>query len=170
MATGAGRCETPRRIRPPFATGPPTGSGGRPRRSGTKHNNNHWRDLQSPRTIEVFERKLHPRPLGQGYTCRRPRPTCFPPPCPAAPPLACGGRRGGAADWSPLPPRRGWLKNTLPQGRPARDAVVAPPPHPLRGSKSCPEAPGSRGPPRAVASVDRRPCSDCDPRSGGNTR
>ncbi|KAG9438687.1 hypothetical protein H6P81_021376 [Aristolochia fimbriata] len=81
-----------------------------------------------PRTIEVFERKLHPRPLGQGYTCLGATPDAAPPPpCCPPPPAGTSARRvGGSAP--PLAPRG--------LGRP--------------------EAPGSEEDPcRAVASADR---------------
>ncbi|KAG9444632.1 hypothetical protein H6P81_015972 [Aristolochia fimbriata] len=99
-----------------------------------------------PRTIEVFERKLHPRPLGQGYTCSGATPdACSPPPVPCCPTAGrCGGRRG-AADWSPLPPGR----------------VVAPPlPGPCAGLKSRSEA----------LALKRTPAGSAASRTGGLAR
>ncbi|KAG9438826.1 hypothetical protein H6P81_021231 [Aristolochia fimbriata] len=72
-----------------------------------------------PRTIEVFERKLHPRPLGQGYTCLGATPT-QPPPHPASPCCPTAGGAGGSPGRSRLvalaPPGAGWLKTLCPKG------------------------------------------------------
>ncbi|KAG9438722.1 hypothetical protein H6P81_021317 [Aristolochia fimbriata] len=108
-----------------------------------------------PRTIEVFERKLHPRPLGQGYTCpRHARRSLPPPPC-RPPPLAVRAGRRGAADWSPLPRAR-LAENTLPQGHFARRSGGSALPLALAaGLEVVVRGPGSRGPLPAVASADR---------------
>ncbi|KAG9444581.1 hypothetical protein H6P81_015921 [Aristolochia fimbriata] len=64
-----------------------------------------WCELQNPANYRVFELKLHPRPLGQGYTCLGDTPDVFSlhlvPSCPTA-----GGAalRRGPEDWSSLPP------------------------------------------------------------------
>ncbi|KAG9438736.1 hypothetical protein H6P81_021331 [Aristolochia fimbriata] len=66
-----------------------------------------WRPTSNtnPANHRVFERKLHPRPLGQGYTCLGVTPDVFSPHpvrfCPTA--GGAAGRRG-RADWSSLPP------------------------------------------------------------------
>ncbi|KAG9444710.1 hypothetical protein H6P81_016050 [Aristolochia fimbriata] len=126
------------------------------------------RDL-IPRTIEVFERKLHPRPLRSRVHLPSATPDAAPPPPPrsAAPPLAGGGRVAGAQQIVALPPRRGWLKTLCPKGTSARRVVAPPLPWPLKAwLKSWSEAPGSRGPlPGSCSSADRRPCSDWHPRS-----
>ncbi|KAG9438812.1 hypothetical protein H6P81_021217 [Aristolochia fimbriata] len=129
-----------------------------------------WCELQNPANHRVFERKLHPRPLGQGYTCLGVTPDVFSPhPAPAAPPRAVRRVVGGEQIGRPCPPWRGWLKNTLPQGHfgttsggsalpgPAWLGVVSE----ALALKRTPAGSCLRGP---------RPCSDWHPRSGGNTR
>ncbi|KAG9438742.1 hypothetical protein H6P81_021337 [Aristolochia fimbriata] len=116
----------------------------------------------NPANHRSLERKLHPRPLGQGYTCLGATPDAASPhPAPCCPTAGGAGGSPGRADWSPLPPGRGWLKTLCPKGT-SHDEVVAPPPWPPRGSGR-PEAPLKRTPCRAVASADRRPCSDYAP-------
>ncbi|KAG9438678.1 hypothetical protein H6P81_021367 [Aristolochia fimbriata] len=91
-----------------------------------------------PRTIEVFERKLHPRPLGQGYTCLGATPdAASPPPRPCCPTAGGAGGSPGRADWSSLPPRRGWLKTLCPKGTSHDEWWPALP---------CPPAGSGRGP------------------------
>ncbi|KAG9438814.1 hypothetical protein H6P81_021219 [Aristolochia fimbriata] len=120
---------------------------------GREHtNNHHWArsvpkrkrkrpggptSTRIPRTIEVFERKLHPRPLGQGYTCLGATPDAAPPPRVCCPTAGGAGGSSGRADWSPLPPPwRGWLKTLCPKGTSARRVVAPPPPGPPAGSGS----------------------------------
>ncbi|KAG9438835.1 hypothetical protein H6P81_021240 [Aristolochia fimbriata] len=176
-ATGAAGCVNARQSSRCFATGRRRVSAPRrPRRSGTRtHTNNHSgatvlfkeEGRRIPRTIEVFERKLHPRPLGQGYTCRAPRPTQFSPPTPrspAAPPLA-GGRVAGAQQIGrPCPPGAGWLKTLCPKGT-SHDEWWWPAPGPKRGLKSRSEALAQEDPAGQLPPRDRRPCSDWHPSS-----
>ncbi|KAG9444579.1 hypothetical protein H6P81_015919 [Aristolochia fimbriata] len=64
-----------------------------------------WCELQNPANHLVFERKLHPRPLGQGYTCLGVTPGVFSPlPMPYCPTAGGAAHRRGRADWSSLPP------------------------------------------------------------------
>ncbi|KAG9444616.1 hypothetical protein H6P81_015956 [Aristolochia fimbriata] len=59
----------------------------------------------NPANHRVFERKLHPRPLGQGYTCLGVTPDVFSPnPVPCCPTAGGAAGRRGRADWSSLPP------------------------------------------------------------------
>ncbi|KAG9438833.1 hypothetical protein H6P81_021238 [Aristolochia fimbriata] len=91
-------------------------------------------------------------------------PDAAPPPRARCPPTA-GGRAGrrGAADWSPLPPGAGWLKTLCPKGTSHDESGGSAPPGPPRAQVAV-RGPGSRGPLPAVASADRRPCSDWHPR------
>ncbi|KAG9438358.1 hypothetical protein H6P81_021694 [Aristolochia fimbriata] len=71
-------------------------------------------EFLNPATIEVFERKLHPRPLGQGYTCSGATPDAASPTPASRCPTAGGRGVAGRADWSSLP-GRGWLKTLCPK-------------------------------------------------------
>ncbi|KAG9444628.1 hypothetical protein H6P81_015968 [Aristolochia fimbriata] len=147
----------------------------RPRRSGTRtHEQPLGRDLcclkrkreaarprtRIPRTIEVFERKLHPRPLGQGYTCSGATPDVFSPPRALLPHRWRRGGSPGRSRLVALAPGARLAENTLPQGHFAHDEWwLPPPPAPCGGS--------SRGP-RPLAQED--PCRQLPPRTGGLAR
>ncbi|KAG9438830.1 hypothetical protein H6P81_021235 [Aristolochia fimbriata] len=102
---------------------------------------------ESRRTIEVFERKLHPRPLGQGYTCPGATPDAAPPhPAPLLPHRWGGGRVAGAQQIGRPCPGRRLAENTLPQGHFARRKWWLRPPAPARAQVAV-RGPGSRGTP-----------------------
>ncbi|KAG9438593.1 hypothetical protein H6P81_021465 [Aristolochia fimbriata] len=126
-ATGAAGCETPAES-PPL---PLTGADG------------------IPPTIEVFERKLHPRPLGQGYTCLAATPdAALPPPCVLLPHRWRCGRSPGRSRLSPLPPARLAEKTLCPKGT-SHDESGGSAPLPLKVARSSrPEAPLKRTPRR----------------------
>ncbi|KAG9444707.1 hypothetical protein H6P81_016047 [Aristolochia fimbriata] len=121
-----------------------------------------------PRTIEVFERKLHPRPLRSRVHllwAATPDAVPPPPPVPLLPHRWGGGRVGGAQQIVALPPPwRGWLKNTLPQGHFGTTSGGSALPPPPRGSSRGPRPLAQEDPPcRQLPPADRRPCSDYAP-------
>ncbi|KAG9438741.1 hypothetical protein H6P81_021336 [Aristolochia fimbriata] len=102
---------------------------------------------------EATRSRVH---LPQGHAdAASPHPAfCCPPPLAVA-----GGSPGGEADWSPLPPGRGWLKNTLPQGHFARRSGGSPLPGP-GGARVAVRGPAQEDPCRAA----------CPPRDRGLAR
>ncbi|KAG9438724.1 hypothetical protein H6P81_021319 [Aristolochia fimbriata] len=91
------------------------------------------------------------------------------PPRALLPPTAGGGGSPGRADWSPLPPWRGWLKTLCPKGTSHDESGGSALPGPGAQVKSV-RPPGSRGPPAGSCLRGPRPCSDCDPRSEAPSR
>ncbi|KAG9438828.1 hypothetical protein H6P81_021233 [Aristolochia fimbriata] len=109
------------------------------------------RQARIPRTIEVFERKLHPRPLGQGYTClgRHADAAVLPHPAPCCP-TAGGGGSPGRSRLVALAPGRRLAENTLPQGHFARRKWWLRPPWPPRGAQVAVRGPWLKRTPRQL--------------------
>ncbi|KAG9444711.1 hypothetical protein H6P81_016051 [Aristolochia fimbriata] len=129
--------------------GPTKGSAFRPTSTGTWRNQRTWCELQNPRESIVLNAKLHPRPLGQGYTCWAPRRRSLPPTRACPPSHRWHGRRG-SKDPSP------WRVVAASPLKPAAQVVV--------------EALALKRTPATVASRDWEALLGFhDPRSGGNT-
>ncbi|KAL0451394.1 UNVERIFIED_CONTAM: hypothetical protein Slati_1117500 [Sesamum latifolium] len=103
-----------------------------------------WCELQNPVNHRVFERKLRPKPLGQGHVCLGVTHRVAP--------LA---RCGGGGDWPPVRARR---PKCDPRGDARHDQWW------LNPQLACCRRPGRHVGPKGARASDR------DPRSGGITR